>query len=50
MQGGHDTSSMIGNILSGLGFEQKDFDRKTNEFSGGWRMRIELSETSIKTT
>ncbi len=28
--------------LRGLGFDRKDFDRKTSEFSGGWRMRIEL--------
>ena len=48
IRGGHETSSMIGNILSGLGFEQKDFDRKTNEFSGGWRMRIELAKLLLK--
>jgi len=28
--------------LKGLGFKQEDFTRQTNEFSGGWRMRIEL--------
>jgi ATP-binding cassette subfamily F protein 3 len=28
--------------LKGLGFDRKDFDRPTSEFSGGWRMRIEL--------
>ena len=48
IRGGHETSSMIGNILSGLGFEQKDFDRQTNEFSGGWRMRIELAKLLLK--
>ena len=48
IRGGHETSSMIGNILSGLGFEQKDFDRKTDEFSGGWRMRIELAKLLLK--
>ena len=48
IRGGHETSSMIGNILTGLGFEQKDFDRKTNEFSGGWRMRIELAKLLLK--
>jgi len=31
-------------ILKGLGFERKDFNRPTKEFSGGWRMRIELAK------
>ena len=31
-------------ILLGLGFERKDFNRPTEEFSGGWRMRIELAK------
>ncbi len=31
-------------ILKGLGFEREDFNRPTNEFSGGWRMRIELAK------
>jgi ATP-binding cassette, subfamily F, member 3 len=31
-------------ILKGLGFEREDFDRPTKEFSGGWRMRIELAK------
>ena len=31
-------------FLKGLGFEQKDFDRQTTEFSGGWQMRIELAK------
>ena len=30
--------------LLGLGFERKDFNRQTSEFSGGWRMRIELAK------
>lgn len=30
--------------LKGLGFDPKDFDRQTSEFSGGWRMRIELAK------
>ena len=30
--------------LLGLGFERSDFDRQTSEFSGGWRMRIELAK------
>ncbi len=34
--------------LLGLGFERKDFDRQTSEFSGGWRMRIELAKLLLK--
>ena len=44
-------SSMEGDIeqtLIGLGFEQKDFTRMTDEFSGGWRMRIELAKILLQ--
>lgn len=34
--------------LLGLGFERSDFDRQTSEFSGGWRMRIELAKLLLK--
>ncbi len=34
--------------LLGLGFERKDFTRQTNEFSGGWRMRIELAKMLLR--
>lgn len=34
--------------LIGLGFERKDFDRPTSEFSGGWRMRIELAKILLQ--
>ena len=34
----------IERVLKGLGFLAEDFDRPTNEFSGGWRMRIELAK------
>ncbi len=38
----------IEKTLKGLGFERKDFDRPTSEFSGGWRMRIELAKILLR--
>lgn len=38
----------IEKILKGLGFARKDFDRQTAEFSGGWRMRIELAKLLLQ--
>lgn len=38
----------IEKTLMGLGFERKDFDRPTSEFSGGWRMRIELAKILLQ--
>ena len=35
-------------VLKGLGFERSDFTRQTSEFSGGWRMRIELAKILLK--
>ncbi|MGX7668241.1 ABC-F family ATP-binding cassette domain-containing protein [Flavobacterium pedocola] len=35
-------------VLKGLGFEREDFSRSTSEFSGGWRMRIELAKILLK--
>ncbi|MCJ8208705.1 ATP-binding cassette domain-containing protein [Mucilaginibacter sp. RS28] len=35
-------------VLKGLGFERADFNRLTSEFSGGWRMRIELAKILLK--
>lgn len=35
-------------ILLGLGFDRSDFDRQTSEFSGGWRMRIELAKLLLQ--
>lgn len=38
----------IEKILIGLGFSRKDFQRQTDEFSGGWRMRIELAKILLQ--
>ena len=35
-------------VLKGLGFEREDFNRPTSEFSGGWRMRIELAKILLQ--
>ena len=46
--GGHDIHSEINQVLSGLGFSQYDFTRQSSEFSGGWRMRIELAKILLQ--
>ena len=38
----------IERTLLGLGFERKDFGRATSEFSGGWRMRVEIAKILLK--
>jgi len=48
IKGGNDLQSTISQVLLGLGFMQSDFPRKTNEFSGGWRMRIELAKILLQ--
>ena len=42
--GGFNIDSDCENILKGLGFSTEDFTRLTDDFSGGWRMRIELAK------
>lgn len=42
--GGDNYEADIERTLTGLGFTRQDFDRPTREFSGGWRMRIELAK------
>ena len=48
MLGGRNREAEIEQTLLGLGFERKDFERATSEFSGGWRMRIELAKILLK--
>ena len=44
MMGGVSYQAELEQTLLGLGFRRQDFDRPTSEFSGGWRMRIELAK------
>ncbi|MDY4556158.1 MAG: ABC-F family ATP-binding cassette domain-containing protein [Prevotella sp.] len=44
MMGADNYEAEIERTLVGLGFKRTDFDRPTSEFSGGWRMRIELAK------
>ena len=48
MMGGLNYQSELERTLQGLGFDRKDFDRPTSEFSGGWRMRIELAKLLLQ--
>ena len=48
MLGAGNRKEEIEKILRGLGFDRKDFDRQTAEFSGGWRMRIELAKLLLQ--
>ncbi len=45
--GSYSIEANIEKILIGLGFEENDFERLTNEFSGGWQMRIALAKILI---
>jgi ATP-binding cassette subfamily F protein 3 len=46
--GGDNYEAELERTLLGLGFERTDFHRKTSEFSGGWRMRIELAKLLLR--
>ena len=48
MMGGENYEAEIERTLTGLGFTREDFDRPTREFSGGWRMRIELAKILLR--
>lgn len=48
MMGGTNYRAEIERTLQGLGFRRTDFDRPTGEFSGGWRMRIELAKLLLR--
>ncbi|MFX0558525.1 ABC-F family ATP-binding cassette domain-containing protein [Maribacter sp. CXY002] len=46
--GGYNYQGETEKILQGLGFKREDFDKKTETFSGGWRMRIELAKLLLQ--
>ena len=48
MMGAENYEAEIERTLTGLGFVRSDFDRPTSEFSGGWRMRIELAKILLR--
>ncbi|HON53454.1 MAG TPA: ABC-F family ATP-binding cassette domain-containing protein, partial [Bacteroidales bacterium] len=48
MHGANEIDGEIEQMLMGLGFVRTDFNRPTSEFSGGWRMRIELVKLLLK--
>lgn len=48
MSGVNNFEAQVERTLSGLGFTRNDFSRQTKEFSGGWRMRIELAKLLLQ--
>ncbi|NNJ88740.1 MAG: ABC-F family ATP-binding cassette domain-containing protein [Eudoraea sp.] len=48
IHGGYNYQGDTEKILLGLGFKREDFDKKTDTFSGGWRMRIELAKLLLQ--
>ena len=46
--GGYNYQGETEKILQGLGFRREDFNKKTETFSGGWRMRIELAKLLLQ--
>ncbi len=48
MMGGEAMEAAAEKVLKGLGFKQRDFARLTDEFSGGWQMRIELAKMLLQ--
>ena len=48
MKGGYQYQGSTERVLKGLGFKQSDFDKLTETFSGGWRMRVELAKLLLQ--
>ncbi len=45
---GYSIEAEVGSVLNGLGFKKEDWDRATEEFSGGWQMRIALAKLLLQ--
>src|SRR5947209_19789301 len=45
---GYATEAQVGSVLTGLGFRKEEWDRQTDEFSGGWQMRIALAKLLLQ--
>jgi ATP-binding cassette, subfamily F, member 3 len=47
-RGGYSIEAEVGRVLQGLGFRKEDWERQTNEFSGGWQMRLALAKLLLQ--
>ena len=45
---GYAIEAQVGTVLDGLGFRKEDWSRRTEEFSGGWQMRIALAKLLLE--
>jgi len=45
---GYTIEAEVGTVLNGLGFKKEDWERRTEEFSGGWQMRIALAKLLLQ--
>ncbi len=47
-RGGYSIEAEVGGVLQGLGFRKEDWERQTEEFSGGWQMRLALAKLLLQ--